>query len=138
MSKPALENEDITKVRKLIIHWQGKLTWQHLVVAIKSELGIDVTRQSLCKYEVIKQEYNRQKEQLRGVVPVDGNVTVADATTIRGLNKKLAVAECERDMFKRDYEKAQQLLNRVIINAQNIPNLDLQLLFDPIDEDRTI
>lgn len=54
------------------------------------------------------------------------------------LTKKLAVAECERDMFKRDYEKAQQLLNRVIINAQNIPNLDLQLLFDPIDEDRTI
>lgn len=134
MSDAALNESDIQNVRKLIISWQGhKITWAALVSMIKRDLGITISRQSLCKYGAINTEYQRKKEMLRGVVSTDPNITVADANTITSLQKKLETATSERDMYKRDYEKAQLLLNRVIVNANTIPNLDIKTLFLPTE-----
>ena len=39
----------------------------------------------------------------------------------------------DRDQWMKDYDEAQDLINRVIKNADMIPNLDVRALFDPID-----
>lgn len=134
MTKQVLDKEQVTKIKKMIVTWPGKLTWESLTSAIKNDLGVKISRQSLCSYTTIYNEFTRKKELIRGVINVsDNTITVADSTTIKKLKKDLASSKAEAEMFKRDYEKAQLLINRVIINAQSIPNLDVSVLFADID-----
>jgi hypothetical protein len=134
MTKQVLDKKSITKIRQMIVTWGGKLTWESLVVAIKSDLGVKISRQSLQGYNIIYTEYSRKKDLIRGVINVsDNSLTVADSTTIKKLEKDLASFKAEAEMYKRDYEQAQLLINRVIVNAQSIPNLDVTALFADID-----
>ena len=134
MTRQVLDKKSITKIRQMIVTWGGKLTWESLVVAIKSDLGVKISRQSLQGYNIIYTEYSRKKDLIRGVINVsDNSLTVADSTTIKKLEKDLASFKAEAEMYKRDYEQAQLLINRVIVNAQSIPNLDVTALFADID-----
>jgi hypothetical protein len=134
MTTLLLDKKSIAKIRKMIITWGGNFTWDGLVLAIKNDLGIKISRVSLKGYGVIYAEYLRKKDAIRGVVNVsDDPLTVADSNTISKLEKKLAESLADADMYKRDYDKAQILIQRVIVNAQSIPNLDVNVLFADID-----
>ena len=134
MSNIKLASKDIKNIRKKILSWHGKFTWDGLVLAIKSDLGIIISRQALKDYTEVYNEYLRRKAVGRGVVSVsDAPITVADSDTISKLQKDLANSQAEAEMYKRDYNKAQIILNRVIVNAQSIPNLDVSALFAEID-----
>lgn len=66
MALKSLETEQQISIQALIRSWEGKLTWDLLVTKIESSLGIATTRQTLDKYANIKQEYQQQKQVLRG------------------------------------------------------------------------
>ena len=134
MSESKLNKEDINKIKKMILAWEGKLTWDDLIIAIKSDLGISISRPALVGYTPIHRVFGDQKDRLKGVVvePTD-HITAKDISDIQNLRKELKDMTADRDQWMKDYEEAQGLIDRVIKNADMIPNLDVTALFRSID-----
>ena len=134
MSESKLNKEDIHKIKKMILAWEGKLTWALLIIAIRSDLDISVSRTAIVKYSAIHRVFGDQKDRLKGVVvePTD-HITAKDISDIQNLRKDLKDMTADRDQWMKDYYEARDLINRVITNADMIPNLDVRALFDPID-----
>jgi hypothetical protein len=134
MSESKLNKEDIHKIKKMILAWEGKLTWALLIIAIRSDLDISVSRTAIVKYSAIHRVFGDQKDRLKGVVvePID-HITAKDISDIQNLRKDLKDMTADRDQWMKDYYEARDLINRVITNADMIPNLDVRALFDPID-----
>jgi len=119
MSASKLNKENINKIKKMILSWEGKLTWALLINAIRSDLDISVSRTAIVKYL-----------RLKGVVvePTD-HITAKDISDIQNLRKEVKDMTAECDQWMKDYDEAQDLINRVIKNAAMIPNLDVRALF---------
>jgi len=60
-----ITNEMQKKICALIMTWQSKLTWDLLVKAIKCELGLSVTRQTLHNFMAIKNAFDSKKQELQ-------------------------------------------------------------------------
>ena len=130
MSASKLNKENINKIKKMILSWEGKLTWALLINAIRSDLDISVSRTAIVKYSAIHRVFGDQKDRLKGVVvePID-HITAKDISDIQNLRKELKDMTAECDQWMKDYDEAQDLINRVIKNAAMIPNLDVRALF---------
>lgn len=137
MAKPLLTKKDINRINNLIITWDGKLNWELVVQAIKSDLGIKISRQSLNKYEEIKQEFRRRKELKRGVV-TEGPVTYAEGTTVQKLEKQIKRLEAENDALQRKYNEAEKFMARAIKNGIDMEIDVTKLFFHHPDEDSAI
>ena len=114
----------------MILAWEGKLTWALLIIAIKSDLGISISRPAIVKYPSIHRVFGDQKDRLKGVVvePTD-HITAKDISDIQNLRKELKDMTAECDQWMKDYDEAQDVIGRVIKNADMIPNLDVTALF---------
>ena len=130
MSESKLNKEDIHKIKKMILAWEGKLTWALLIIAIRSDLDISVSRTAIVKYTSIHRVFGDQKDRLKGVVvePTD-HITAKDISDIQNLRKELKDMTADRDQWMKDYDEAQDVIDRVIKNAGMIPNLDVTALF---------
>lgn len=130
MSKPKLNSENINKIKKMIIAWEGKLTWALLIKAIKSDLGISVSRTAIVKYPSIHWVFGDKKDRLKGAVvePTD-HITAKDISDIQNLRKELKDMTAERDQWMKDYYETQDIIDRLIKNAGMIHNLDVTALF---------
>ena len=130
MSASKLNKENINKIKKMILSWEGKLTWALLINAIRSDLDISVSRTAIVKYSAIHRVFGDQKDRLKGVVvePID-HITAKDISDIQNLRKEVKDMTAECDQWMKDYDEAQDLINRVIKNAAMIPNLDVRALF---------
>ena len=130
MSESKLNKEDIHKIKKMILAWEGKLTWALLINAIRSDLDISVSRTAIVKYPSIHRVFGDKKDRLKGVVvePTD-HITAKDISDIQNLRKEVKDMTAECDQWMKDYDEAQDLINRVIKNAAMIPNLDVRALF---------
>jgi hypothetical protein len=130
MSESKLNKEDIHKIKKMILAWEGKLTWALLIIAIRSDLDISVSRTAIVKYSAIHRVFGDQKDRLKGVVvePID-HITAKDISDIQNLRKDLKDMTADRDQWMKDYDEAQDVIDRVIKNAGMIPNLDVTALF---------
>jgi intein-encoded DNA endonuclease-like protein len=136
MSERALNKSEVMKVRSLILAWSGKkLTWAALLQAIKNDLGIKVSKPTVINtYPAIYSDYLLKKNQLRGVVSIDDSpITAKDIRELKISREKLEKCRAERDMYKKDYELAQAMIERVITNANLIPNINVLSLFEDID-----
>ena len=136
MSDRALNKNEVVKVRSLILAWSGKkLTWNTLLQAIKNDLGINVSKPTIINtYPAIYSDYVLKKNQIRGVVNTDDTpITAKEISDYKEDYEKLQKCRAERDMYKKDYESAQEMINRVITNASLIPNLNVSSLFEEID-----
>jgi len=133
MIKLNLSTRQILDIRKLISHWHGKLSWHALTSKVDTELNIKISRQSLCKYRGIDADFKRKKESLRGHLPVNGNYNPG-SSTLQILQGRVKNLEYELTLYKADYNKAQHILHTIIVNAKQIPGLDINLLFTPVDE----
>ena len=58
-----ITNEMQKKICALIMSWQSKLTWDLLVKAIKSELDLSVTRQTLHNFMAIRSAFVSKKQE---------------------------------------------------------------------------
>lgn len=128
--KKSLSNRDIQNICKLTIGWKGKLTWKRLVDAINDDLGIKTTRQTLSEYFAIKQEYDLKKSELRGTTIVSRTVEPA---TVTHLQNEIYKLKKEVEMLERTKKKQLAMIERIMENAREIPNLDITVLLKARD-----
>jgi hypothetical protein len=136
MAKSLLSQQDIRKINNLIITWEGNLTWENLVLAIKSTLGITISRQSLSKYDEVKYEFNRRKQLKRGVV-TEAPVTYAEGSTINQLKKTIERLEAENELLARKYNAAELFLSRAIKNGREM-GINLEALLAEHSDESTL
>jgi hypothetical protein len=128
--KKSLSNQDIRNICKLIVGWKNKLTWKRLVDAINDDLGIKTTRQTLSEYFAIKQEYDLKKSELRGATVVSRTIEPAPVTHLKNEIYKL---KKEVEMLERTKKKQLAMIERIMENAREIPNLDISVLLKARD-----
>tara|TARA_Y100000588_G_C14086540_1_gene852514 strand:- start:681 stop:1091 length:411 start_codon:yes stop_codon:yes gene_type:complete len=129
-TKKSLSNRDINNICKLLVCWQGKLTWARLVNAIHDDLGIKITRQTLSDYFAIKNEYSLKKAELRGA---SNTSRIPESAPITHLQNKVYKLQQENKMLERTKIKQLAMIERILENAREIPNLDISMLLKPRD-----
>lgn len=125
MAVPKISARQQRKIEIMIYTWKGKLTWENLVVKVELEQGIKTTRQTLCSYLGIHTCYRNKKAQLRGTMPsLQGKITSSEANMIAQIeNLKAEIA-----VLKRNNCEQLRMIERMLANANAIPNLDLRAL----------
>lgn len=125
MASLSLTSKQQRAIETLIRKWKTKLTWALLVNAVEIDLGINTTRQTLSTYISIKNEFDRKKDELRGVTPmVVKRFTKADVELV----DKVEHLEAENAILKRQNAEQLRTIERMLANASAIPNLDLNQL----------
>ncbi|NUW69235.1 hypothetical protein [Vibrio coralliilyticus] len=132
MASLSLTSKQQRAIEALIRKWKTKLTWSLLVNAVKTELSISTTRQTLCTYTAIKNEFDRKKNELRGVTRV---VVERFTKTDVELVAKVEQLEAENVILKRQLSEQLRTIERMLANASTIPNLDLNQLMKPRPEE---
>ena len=63
---PNLSAADIETVAGVLDGWTGKLTWERLIVVLKTKLRATYTRQALSNHARIADAFEQRKKALRG------------------------------------------------------------------------
>lgn len=120
-----ISKRQIAQIIQIINQWNpdNKFTWDALIDAMKVELGIDVTRQTLNNSKDIKVAYLSKKQQLRSsvkhVIKIPPSLNIA-AHRIKKLEEENKRLKSERD----------ELLARFVtwqLNAES-KNVTLEML----------
>ncbi|WP_347927753.1 hypothetical protein [Pseudomonas helvetica] len=125
MVEPKISAQAQRKIEIMLIKWKGKLTWDALVTKVELELAIKTTRQTLCTYVGISTSYKNKKAQLRGVSPsLYTKITASDVK----LDKQIEHLKAEVEVLKKNNAEQLRMIERMLLNANDIPNLDLYAL----------
>ena len=124
-SEKSLSKKKQGQIVKMILEWDGKLTWARLVKQIENRYGFYISRQSLVGYYSINHEYKLRKSALKGISTGDRHIikmTEADLL--------LKIDKLEKTIEAKDREIAKQfvLIETIWANVQKIPNLTHQQL----------
>jgi hypothetical protein len=123
--EPKISAQAQRKIEIMLIKWKGKLTWDALVTKVGLELAIKTTRQTLCTYVGISTSYKNKKAQLRGVSPsLYTKITASDVK----LDKQIEHLKAEVEVLKKNNAEQLRMIERMLLNANDIPNLDLYAL----------
>jgi hypothetical protein len=99
MPKIVITQENINIVLKLILTWEGKLTWGLLCERVARELEVDkVERQSLAAYTAIQNSYTERKEELK--TKASEVRVVSDDATVEYLKKQVKELQAEVSILK--------------------------------------
>ncbi len=132
MGAPKISNQQQQSIEIILTNWSGKLTWEALVTKVNLDLGIITTRQTLYSYAGIRKCYTTQKERLRNISPVIlTKITASDVT----LAQRIEHLEAEIKVLKRNNAEQLRMIERILANASNIPNLDLSALIQKRPEE---
>ena len=125
MVVPKITTQEQRKIEVILTRWTGKLTWDALVAKVHLELGIKTTRQTLCTYIGISTSYKNRKAQLRGVTPsLYTRITASDVKLV----EQIEHLKAEVEVLKRNNAEQLRMIERMLLNASFIPNLDLYAL----------
>ncbi|MCY1420407.1 hypothetical protein D3C76_457020 [compost metagenome] len=125
MVVPKITTQEQRKIEVILTRWTGKLTWDALVAKVHLELGIKITRQTLCTYIGISTSYKNRKAQLRGVTPsLYTRITASDVKLV----EQIEHLKAEVEVLKRNNAEQLRMIERMLLNASFIPNLDLYAL----------
>lgn len=134
MVAPKIDADDQRRIESMISQWRGKLTWEAIVDKVRLELGITTTRQTLCTYLGIQRSYKLRKRQLRGIPATQSDeVRVSDSK----LSEQLENLRAEVIVLKKNNAEQLRMIERMLANANSIPNLDLRALVKPRPEELT-
>jgi hypothetical protein len=123
--EPKISAQAQRKIEIMLIKWTGKLTWDALATKVELELAIKTTRQTLCTYVGISTSYKNKKAQLRGVSPsLYTKITASDVK----LDKQIEHLKAEVEVLKKNNAEQLRMIERMLLNANDIPNLDLYAL----------
>ena len=132
MASPKISAAQQRKIEVLINGWRGKLTWDALVDRIRIDLGLLVTRQTLCTYTGIDNCFKVKKKQLRGVTQdVYHNIKISDVALLEKVNS----LQAKIVVLERNNAAQLRMIERILSNANEIPNLDLASLIKLRSED---
>lgn len=125
MATPKISAGQQRKIEILINKWSGKLTWAALVTKVDLDLGIKTTRQTLCTYVGISTSYRNKKSELRGATPsVYTKITASEVKLV----EQIEHLKAEVAVLKRNNAEQLRMIERILVNASTIPNLDLYAL----------
>jgi hypothetical protein len=125
MAVPKISAGQQRRIEILINKWTGKLTWSALVKKIELEVGITTTRQTLCTYVGINTSYQNKKAQLRGATPsLYAKMTASEVRLI----EQIEHLKAEVAVLRRNNSEQLRMIERMLVNANTIPNLDLYAL----------
>lgn len=125
MVAPKITAQEQRKIEVILTKWTGKLTWSALVKKVELELGIKTTRQTLCTYIGVSASYKNRKAQLRGASPsVYTKITASDVRLV----EQIEHLKAEVEVLKRNNAEQLRMIERMLLNANVIPNLDLYAL----------
>lgn len=132
MPTPKISAKQQRKIEVMLTKWSGKLTWDALVTRVNLELGMEITRQTLCTYEGINACYKKRKAQLRGATPaIYTKITASEVNLIERIER----LEAEIEVLNRNNSEQLRMIERMLANAKSIPNLDLRALIQPRPEE---
>ncbi|EJM53568.1 hypothetical protein PMI29_05756 [Pseudomonas sp. GM49] len=122
---PKISAQEQRKIEIMLAKWTGKLTWDALVTRVQLELAIKTTRQTLCTYVGISASYKNKKAQLRGASPsLYTKITASDVKLVEQIENLKA----EVEVLKKNNAEQLRMIERMLLNAGAIPNLDLYAL----------
>lgn len=123
MALPKISSQQQLDVEVILAKWTGKLTWEALVDRVFLELGLKVSRQTLCTYAAIDAAFKDRKMSLRG--RSTGALAVGSTCDATVLINKL---NAEITVLKRNNAEQLRMIERMLSNASAIPNIDLHIL----------
>ncbi|MEH6731647.1 MAG: hypothetical protein V7726_13840 [Pseudoalteromonas distincta] len=123
------------KIVSILRRWNSKITWQLLIERIKNELDFDVTKPSLRKLNKITREFENAKARYKGVnslpQPIIRNITEADIDYYYKYKALLVEKNVMQEMLDEQYA----LIEKILKNAEEIPNLSIDRLLRDRPED---
>ncbi|MFM2608099.1 hypothetical protein AAFX30_10790 [Vibrio chagasii] len=124
MALRSLEIEQQISIQALIRSWEGKLTWDLLVIKIKSSLGITTTRQTLDKYANIKLEYKQKKQGLRSKpVSLDNKKLINYLQRDVDLAEKVIQLEAQLEVAESEIGQLQAFIQKLSNIGKTNPNV---------------
>jgi len=134
MSNIKITNAIQNKICVLIMTWQGKkFGWAELIKAIKSEIGIDVTRQTLKSDQLIYTKYKAKKQGDSGINTDSKLVGSSEEQLIREiqkLNNKINTLKAKNELAEETTSNQLAFIENMLENARNM-GVDLQRLVKP-------
>jgi len=133
MSNIKITGEIHKKICVLIMSWQGKFGWGELINAIKSEMDIDITRQTLKSDELIYQKYQAKKQEGRGINTNPILVGSSEEKLIKEVQKldnKVKKLEAKNELAEETTSAQLAFIENMLENARAM-GVDLQRLVQP-------
>ena len=120
MAHSKLNQAQVNIVVGLISGWTDKLTWTLLVQRVQDVTGVEITRQALEKYEVVKDSYQKRKAVLRNpeVLSQEGRRLSDDA-----LSKRILSLEAQLEAREKQVATLQGFIVDLVDEAKEIPGL---------------
>lgn len=134
MAVPTISAQQQRKIEVMLAKWTGKLTWDALVTKVNLVLGLKTTRQTLCTYQGINTAYKNRKAQLRGATP--SLYTKITASEVK-LVEQIEHLRAENEVLKRNNAEQLRMIERMLSNANAMPNMDLNELIKRRPEEIT-
>ena len=122
MAAPKISSSMQKKIEKLIHKWEGKLTWELLTKRVELELGLNTTRQTLCTYTGIDTAFKNKKSVLRGATPALYKKMTASEVD---LLKRIEAKEQEIKLLNHKNNEQLRMIERMLANASELPNINL-------------
>ncbi|QGT82224.1 hypothetical protein [Pseudomonas coronafaciens] len=123
MTVPKLSSDVQYKIEVILTRWRTKLSWDLLTEKIKFELGISITRQALCSYVAVNEQFKLAKLRLR--IP-EAQISPVFSASVSELCSKIEDLKAQLIVLKRNNAEQLRMLERILANASMIPNLDLR------------
>lgn len=125
MASPKINSQQQRKIEIIIAKWNCKLTMNALLDKIELELNLKVTRPTLYEYHGIINAFHKRKIQLKGVTPeIEKKITASEVD----LFKQNQSLKDEIQYLERKNAEQLRMIERILSNASEIPNLDLNKL----------
>ena len=132
MFSPKISAQQQRQIEVMLTKWTGKLTWEALVTRVELQLGLKITRQTLCSYAGIAACYKNRKAHLRGATPaLYTKMTASQVQLVERIDQLTA----ENAVLKRNNSEQLRMIERILANARCIPNVDLRDLIQTRPEE---
>jgi hypothetical protein len=123
------------KIVAILRRWNSKITWESLIERIKHELDFEVTKPTLRKFKKITDEYEKAKGRYKGVTTLPPTVvkkiTKKDIDYYHKYTSQLVEIEVMQEMLDGQFA----LIEKILKNAEEIPNLSIDRLLRDRPED---
>lgn len=131
MPKKIVTKESIDQLLAILNNWQGPLTWELYCESVTRKLGLKtvVTKQTLMRYETIKQAFADRKSFLRTAKSAEESTDQTIATLqlqVTNLAEQVRRLSSENEKYK---EKFVRWLNNIYLYA---PGFDIAKLDSPL------
>ncbi|MFV0486420.1 MAG: hypothetical protein ACK5NL_04425 [Vibrio fluvialis] len=120
MANAKLNQEQLNVVVGLISGWTDKLTWERLVRRIHDVANIEVSRQALDRYSVVKETYQKRKAELR-----EQSVSLSEGRHLNhdALSKQILSLEAQLKAREKQIAALQGFIADLVDEVKETPSL---------------